>query len=140
MQSIINGKLIRDAETKTSQKGTDYLVLMVKTPDDLIVRCNLFGDDSLALANAKRGDAVALVGDITVGLWQKSASETLPSVSMMAHRAISASERKAYKPKQEQTSGGEYQRPFQKFTEVASKLPKTVDGLGDDLPWSANHA
>lgn len=140
MQTLLTGKLIRDAESKTSQKGTAYLLLMVKTSDELVVRANLFGDDAQALSSAKRGDAVALVGDITIGIWQKSASETLPSVSMMAHRAISASERKAYKPKPEQSAGGEYQRPFQKFTEVASKLPKTVNDLSDDIPWSTQNA
>lgn len=134
MQTLVTGKLIKDAETKVSQKGTNYLVLMLKNSDEQFVRVNLFGDDALALANTKRGDAVSVVGSLTVGIWEKSANEIVPSISVMAHRAISAAERKPYKPKQEQPNG-EYQRPFQKFVDVASQLPKTVDALGDDLPW-----
>ncbi|WP_396189634.1 single-stranded DNA-binding protein [Flavobacterium sp.] len=134
MQALVTGKLHRDPEKKVSQKGNSYLALVVKQSDESYVRVSLFGDLD-AMSMTRKGDSVAIVGDLQTNIWERNGVPAI-GMSLIAHRAISAAERKPYKPRP-QTEQSPYQ--FKRFAEVGQAMqqePKTLNDLGDDLPWS----
>lgn len=124
INAMLSGAVIKDAELKVSAAGKDYLLLIVKH-DEILVRVMLFGDDIERLLRVKRGDAVAVVGSLTVGEWQGK-----PSYSMMAHRALSNVEKR---PQREGSPRATAAEPGQ--FRAAAHAQRSGDGLPDQLPW-----
>lgn len=120
IEAMISGKVIKDAEPKVSGSGKEYLLLIVRH-EEALVRVMLFGDDAQRLAKVRRGDAVAVVGSLTIGEWQGK-----PSLSMMAHRALSNIERR---PPKARPSGTQSQ------FKAAAHAQRAGGELPDDLPW-----
>lgn len=131
IQAMITGSLTKDAELKRGQSGKDYLAMVVKIDSGAekphFCRANLFGDDCDSVAKLKKGDSVSLVGKLEIGIWQASDGPS-PSLSMMAHRAISPAARKP-KRKAEEKSGPAM---FKKASEFQSPLCRS--DLRDDIP------
>lgn len=120
--AMLSGVIIKDAELKVSAAGKEYLLLVVRH-DDMLIRVMLFGDDIDALRSLRRGDSCAVVGNLAIGEYQGK-----PSYSMMAHRAISPAQRKAYKPKSPDNTQAQYK--------AAAVAQRHLDGeLSDDVPW-----
>lgn len=125
IEAMVTGKLVKPAEAKVSGSGKPYALLLVAVGEDQLCRCMLFGDDHERFAGLQRGDAVALVGSIQVGIWNEK-----PSLTMLAHRAISPSERKTARPRVPDT-------PSQSAYRAAAHAQRTPDGdIADDLPWN----
>ena len=97
MQALVTGKLTRPPEKKISAKGNSYLFLTVKQDDDSIVRVSLFGDLD-AMSMLQKEDVVAAVGELRTNIWDRNGTPAL-GLTLIAHRAISASERKPYQPR-----------------------------------------
>lgn len=115
IEAMVSGKVIKDAEMKTSGSGKDYLVLIVRH-DEMLVRVM-----AERLQRVKRGDAVAVVGSLTIGEWQSK-----PSYSLMAHRALSNVERRPPKAKPSGTAA--------QFG-AAAHAQRAGDDLASGLPW-----
>jgi hypothetical protein len=122
IEAMITGKLVKPAEAKVSGSGKTYALLLVAVGEDQLCRAMLFGDDCERFVRLQRGDAVALVGTLQVGIWNEK-----PSLTMLAHRAVSPSERKAPRPKVPDT-------PSQAQYRAAAHAQRS-GGLPDDLPW-----
>jgi len=136
IESLIIGNLTKDAELKRGSSGKQYVAFVVRLDSQgekpHFCRANLFGDDCDAVAKLKKGDAVSLVGKLEIGVWQASDGPS-PSLSMMAHRAISPSARK---PAQRRSTPPLSPSQFKAAAEGQSiRKVQNVDGLDDDLPW-----
>jgi hypothetical protein len=123
IEAMITGKLVKPAEAKVSGSGKPYALLLVAVGEDQLCRAMLFGDDCERFARLQRGDAVALVGSLQVGIWNEK-----PSLTMLAHRAVSPSERKPSRPKQRPDT------PSQSAYRAAAHAQRQGE-LPDDIPW-----
>jgi single-stranded DNA-binding protein len=122
IEAVLSGKLIKDAEAKVSAGGKDYLLLIIRH-DEQLVRVMLFGDDIPAVESLRKGDSCAVAGSLTVGEWNGK-----PSLSMMAHRAISPAMRK---PKREKAPDMTPSR-----SQALARGQSVRSGeLSDDVPW-----
>ncbi len=135
IESLVTGTLTKDAELKRGSSGKEYVALVVKIATNgekpLFCRANLFGDDCESIAKLKKGDAASLVGKLEIGIWQASDGPS-PSLSMMAHRAISPSSRK---PAQRRSELKPTQSIFKAAAEGQSIRSVPVGDLANDLPW-----
>lgn len=133
--AMVSGSLIKDAELKVSSSGNQYLSLVVRIPtNSQLVRASLWGDDIEACQGLRRGDAVAVVGSLDVGIWQSHDGPIL-SMSMMAHRCNSAAMKK---PKKSRATRSK--KPTASAYKAAAEAQAVLvvqhdDGLADDLPW-----
>ncbi len=136
IQAMITGTLTKDAEAKVSGSGKEYTALVIRTAGEpaQFVRAAVWGDDAAEVLSLTKGDAVSAIGALTVGIWESSGKAT-PSLSMMAHRAISPALKKPRKPAQRRAN-----KPTQASFKAAAEAQsiRTIpngDGLADDLPW-----
>ena len=133
IESLITGSLTKDAEMKRGASGKEYLSMVVRIDSGgekpHFCRANLFGDDCDSLAKLKKGDAVSLVGKLEVGIW-KNGDVSVPSLSMMAHRAISPASKKPRKPASFDKNTPALFRKSAEFQSVRGGAD-----IGDDLPW-----
>lgn len=131
IESLISGSLTKDAELKRSSSGKSYVTMVVKLEaggeKPLFCRASLFGDDCETVAKLRKGDSVALVGKLEIGVWMASDGAT-PSVSMLAHRAISPA---AKKPKRQAAPKDDTQQ----YKRAAEFQASGNSDLRDDLPW-----
>lgn len=138
--ALITGQLAKDAELKTSSTGKEYLNLIVKVPGEAhqYARVSLFGDDVESCSSLCKGDAVAVVGTLSVGVWEGNTNGPTPSLTVMAHRAISAAGKKPKQPRQARAP--KTKKPTAKQFKAAAEAQsiRTVSNgseLADDLPW-----
>lgn len=136
IQAMITGNLSKDAEAKISAAGKEYVQLVVRTGEPAqFIRTALFGDDCDGAIGLRKGDAVSVVGSLTVGLWESSGKAS-PSLSLMAHRVASPAIKKPRKPVQRRKPT----QPTQQQIKAASDAQAVRDikarySLADDLPW-----
>lgn len=136
IQAMITGNLSKDAEAKVSAAGKEYVQLVVRTGEPAqFIRTALFGDDCDGAIGLRKGDAVSVVGSLTVGLWESSGKAS-PSLSLMAHRVASPAIKKPRKPAQHRKPT----QPTQQQIKAASDAQAVRDikarySLADDLPW-----
>ncbi len=139
IQALITGTLTKDAEAKVSGSGKEYVALVVRTPGEQaqFVRAALWGDDCEGAMSLGKGDAVSIVGALTIGIWE-TAGKAAPSLSMMAHHCISPSIKKARKPAQRRPPPKPTQQQYKAACEgQATRNIQARDSLEDDLPWGA---
>lgn len=83
IEALVTGKLIRDAEPKTSKSGKDYIDMRVAIDDQTVCRCLLFGTEQ-RFATLRKGATIALVGALEATVYEGKVSITL-----LAHQALS---------------------------------------------------
>lgn len=139
INAMIAGSIAKDVELKRSMGGKEYLLLIVKVPgeDHQYARVSLFGDDIEACLSLSKGDPVTVVGSLAIGIWEGNANGPTPSLTMMAHRAVSPLTKRA---KQTRAPKAKKSKPTaQQFKLAAeSQSIRTVSNgsdLADDLPW-----
>lgn len=134
--SMVSGVLHKDAEAKISAGGKSYIALVVRTAGEQaqFVRVSLWGDDCEGAMSLGKGDAVSVVGALTVGVWEANGKAS-PSLNMMAHRCISPSIKRPRKPQQRHAASQPTQSSFRAAAEAQAIRP--VGELKDDLPWDA---
>lgn len=103
IEAMVSGKLIRDAETKTSASGKPYGLFLVAVAEDMVCRAMLFGDEQERFAGLKRGDAIGLVGSLQVSIWNEKIS-----LALLANRAISPTERRPKRERPDSPTPGQY--------------------------------
>lgn len=125
IEALVTGKLLKDAEQKTSGTGKEYALLVVRESEERLIRVLLW-DDVDRMSRLKKGDAVAVVGSLTVSIW-----EGKPSLSLMAHRAMTAGERKPKpdRPREKPDT------PSQAAYRAAAHAQRADGDLPSDLPW-----
>ncbi|RIX47591.1 MAG: hypothetical protein D3M94_07950 [Rhodocyclales bacterium GT-UBC] len=136
IQAMITGTLTKDAEAKVSGGGKEYTALVIRTAGEpaQFVRAAVWGDDAAKVLSLAKGDAVSAIGALTVGVWESNGKAS-PSLSMMAHRAISPALKKPRKPAQHRTNKPTH-ASFKAAAEAQSiRSVPNGDGLADDLPW-----
>jgi len=98
--SLISGSLFRDPEKKVSRNDKPYVSATLKVGDKnaaFFVRLFVFGESAQQeMEGLRSGDAVSVVGNLTVELY-----EGKPSYSMAVNRALALKKEK--KPKAEKT-------------------------------------
>ncbi|MBU1364037.1 MAG: single-stranded DNA-binding protein [Gammaproteobacteria bacterium] len=138
IQAMITGTLTKDAEAKVSGGGKEYTALVIRTAGEpaQFVRAAVWGDDASEVLSLVKGDAVSAVGALTVGVWESNGKAS-PSLSMMAHRAISPALKKSRKSVQHRSHAKPSQTSLKAATEAQStRTVPNGDGLADDLPWN----
>lgn len=137
IQAMITGTLTKDAEAKVSGGGKEYTALVIRTAGEpaQFVRAAVWGDDAAEVLSLTKGDAVSAIGALTVGVWESNGKAS-PSLSMMAHRAISPVIKKPRKPAQHRSHAKATQASFKAAAQAQSirTIPNGY-GLADDLPW-----
>ncbi|MDD2742997.1 MAG: single-stranded DNA-binding protein [Rhodocyclaceae bacterium] len=136
IQAMISGTLSKDAEPKVSSGGKEYVQLVVRSAGEppQFVRVALWGDDCEGAISLGKGDAVSVVGSLTVGVWESNGKAS-PSLSMMAHRCISPSIKKPRKSLQHRPQTKPTQASFRAAAEGQSIRPAPSGDLANDLPW-----
>ena len=139
IQAMITGTLTKDAESKVSGGGKEYTALVIRTAGEpaQFVRAAVWGDDAAEVLSLAKGDAVSAIGALTVGVWESNGKAS-PSLSMMAHRAISPSLKKPRKAAQHRSHAKPTQASSSFKAAAEAQSIRTVpigDGLADDLPW-----
>lgn len=102
--SLISGSLFRDPERKVSRNDKSYVSATLKVGDkndSFFVRLFVFGETAQQeMEGLRAGDAVSVVGGLTVELY-----EGKPSYSMAVNRALALKkEKKEPKPKAEKSA------------------------------------
>lgn len=138
IQAMITGTLTKDAEAKVSGGGKEYTALVIRTAGEpaQFVRAAVWGEDAAEVLSLAKGDAVSAIGALTVGVWESNGKAS-PSLSMMAHRAISPAIKKHRKPQQRRAATAT-PSAFKAAADAQSiRRVSNGDGLADDLPWGA---
>jgi single-strand DNA-binding protein len=80
IESLINGKLLRDTELRTgnSSKYCNFLLsVAVGEPSPIVVSGIAFNEVAERIAKLKKGDALTVTGTLKPNLWQdKTSGET----------------------------------------------------------------
>lgn len=133
---LVSGHLVKQPEKKTSVKGKEYVVLVIRQPDESFIRISAFNELD-ELVRLSKGDAIAAVGSLTVGTWERG-GEVLPSVSVMASRVISPSIKRP-KPTATKTEKSPYLISEKAIAgmKAAGDIARAgdVNSLEDDIPW-----
>lgn len=134
-EALVTGKLLRAPEQKVSAKNVPYVLLLVKQQDEILCRAFLFGEDGDEVLKLDRGDGVALIGTLSLGVWEKQ-GVTVPSMSLLAHRCISPATKKPKRQMEEKNPYVISSKTVESMKE-AGRISRANDvaGLGNDLPW-----
>lgn len=94
IDALIQGKLFKQPQQRTAKNGNTFAVCLVRTPtrngDALFISCIAFADEAQrALLALSDGDAVAIAGELTPGVYVKD-GEPRPAADMLAHKVLSA--------------------------------------------------
>jgi single-stranded DNA-binding protein len=95
IDALINGKLIRDCELKTSANGNAYcnFLLSVHTgePAPMVITGIAFSDVAEKIARLKKGDALTVVGSLKPSEWtDKTTGETKHGLSVTVSNGLTA--------------------------------------------------
>jgi single-strand DNA-binding protein len=94
IDALINGKLFRDTELKTSAKQTHFcnfmLSVSVGEPTAIIISGIAFNEAAEKIAKLKKGDAVSLTGSLKPSQWQdKTTGETKHGLNITVSDCLS---------------------------------------------------
>jgi single-stranded DNA-binding protein len=95
IDALINGKLIRDTETKISGKGTAYCNFLLAVPigeeQPVIVSGIAFNDAAERIGRLKKGDAMTVTGSLKPSSWNdKATGEAKTGLSVTVSSCLSA--------------------------------------------------
>lgn len=99
IDALINGKLIRDPQLKTSGSGSLYcqflLSVPIGEPEPVVISGVAFGDVAERIAKLTKGDALAVAGSLKPTEWNdKTTGELKKGLSITAHNSLTVYDRK----------------------------------------------
>lgn len=78
IESLVNGKLIKNAELKTSASGTKFcnflLSVNVGEPDNIVMSAIAFNEIAERISHLQKNDALAVVGTLKPSSWNDKAT------------------------------------------------------------------
>lgn len=94
IDALINGKLLKDTELKTSANGNDYcnFMLQVSTgePSQMLITGIAFNEVAERIARLKKGDALTVTGALNSTKWtDKTTGETKQGLNVTVSDCLS---------------------------------------------------
>jgi len=91
---LIRGRLVADPERKTTKAGKSYATARLSVTDrdggEHLALATAFDEQALtALLALAKGDAVAVAGELSVGVWTPEGKEPRPSLRVLVHGVLS---------------------------------------------------
>ena len=146
IEAAFFGTLGRDAESKTSKNGKDYLRINVRVGDgDAVQWCSVMVFDPEAIAAADRlvrGSRVYIEGSLKLGSWQRQDGTERHGLSVMSwHTRLAAIGRN--KPRRERDEASDERKPSSAQSSAANhhddrqrRVRGTADPtLNDEIPF-----
>jgi single-stranded DNA-binding protein len=90
---LIRGRLVADPERKLTKTGKDYATARLSVTDreggEHSVLVTAFDDGAVrALLALAKGDALAVAGELSAGVWTPEGKEPRPSLRVLAHQVV----------------------------------------------------
>jgi single-stranded DNA-binding protein len=93
IDALIRGRLVADPERKLTKAGRGYATARLSVSDreggEHLVLLTAFDDGAVrALLALAKGDALAVAGELSAGVWTPEGKEPRPSLRVLAHRVL----------------------------------------------------
>ncbi|MDD5461959.1 MAG: single-stranded DNA-binding protein [Methylococcales bacterium] len=117
IDALINGKLIKAPELKTSQNGKAYcsflLSVAVGEEQPIVVSAISFGEVAERIAKLGKGDSLAVIGSLKPTTWQdKATNETKHGLNITVNNSLSVYDIKKRRPQESGNTSSHNERPF----------------------------
>ncbi len=94
IESLINGKLLKDTELKTSAKDNKFchfmLSVVIGEPTPIVISGIAFNEAAEKIARLKKGDALTVIGTLKPNQWQdKTTNETKHGLNITVSDCLS---------------------------------------------------
>jgi single-stranded DNA-binding protein len=121
---LIRGRLVADPERKLTKAGKDYATARLSVTDreggEHVVLATAFDDGAVsAMLALAKGDALAVAGELSAGVWTPEGKEPRPSLRVLVHRVMTPY---AVQRRREAASGTRRERPIGGGMETAERL------------------
>jgi single-stranded DNA-binding protein len=93
IDAMLRGRLVADPERKLTKAGRDYATARLSATDreggEHLVLLTAFDDEAVrALLSLGKGDALAVAGELSAGVWTPEGGEPRPSLRVLVHRVL----------------------------------------------------